>query len=81
MPPEIMVCLIMKDLMRGIPFATHPVISFFAIAVFMTTFWPLTHGMNYFTNRHAVFIWLTVGWALAITTRKTASLPAPSNNA
>jgi O-antigen ligase len=49
----------------------HPktAMPLFAFSVLLTTFWPLTHGMNFFTNKHATLIWLTVGWALAATTR------------
>jgi O-antigen ligase len=72
------VILIFKELITINSTSLKPAIPFFAVAVFATTFWPLSHGMNYFTNRNAAIIWMTVGWALAITTATRKSLlPEP----
>ncbi|HIA71796.1 MAG TPA: O-antigen ligase family protein [Phycisphaerales bacterium] len=65
-----MVVLILKDLIWRNLNSTKPALPVFATAVFMTTFWPLTFSMNYFTNKHAVIVWMTVGWALAVTMKK-----------
>lgn len=65
-----MVALLFKELVwRNIP-GTKSAIPFFATAAFMTIFWPITFQMNYFTNKHAVIVWMTVGWALAATVKK-----------
>jgi O-antigen ligase len=41
--------------------------TIFAFVVLLATFFPLNHGMSFFTNHHAPIIWMTIGWALAYT--------------
>jgi O-antigen ligase len=67
----IMVLLLLKDLVWHNIYSTKSAISLFATAVFMTSFWPLTFSMNYFGSKHAVIVWMTVGWALAVTLKKS----------
>ncbi len=70
-----MIALVLKELVKRNTYSQNPAIPLFAVAVFMTTFWPLSHGMNFFTNRNAAIIWMTIGWALAVTVKKQ-----PNNN-
>ncbi|MBT4524678.1 MAG: O-antigen ligase family protein [Phycisphaerae bacterium] len=65
-----MVLLLLKDLIWHNIYSTKFSLSLFATAVFMTSFWPLTFNMNYFGSKHAVIVWMTVGWALAVTMKK-----------
>ncbi|MAI67202.1 MAG: hypothetical protein CMJ26_04930 [Phycisphaerae bacterium] len=65
-----MVVLLLKDLIWHNIYSTKFTLSLFATAVFMTSFWPLTFNMNYFGSKHAVIVWMTVGWALAVTMKK-----------
>lgn len=51
--------------------------TIFAFVVLLATFFPLNHGMSFFTNHHAPIIWLTIGWALAYT-RSFANAPPNS---
>ena len=65
-----MVLLLLKDLIWHNIYSTKSALPLFATAAFMTAFWPLVPSVNYFTNKHAVIVWMTVGWALAVTMKK-----------
>lgn len=67
----LMIFFIMKDCLKPFLNEKRLMVSTFAIATLLTTFWPLSHGMSFFTNRHAAIIWITVAWALAFTRRNT----------
>jgi O-antigen ligase len=64
-----MVVLIVREFLQSTLPSKQHMILLFALAVFLTTFWPLQGSGSYFTNRWGVVIWMTVGWALAFTSQ------------
>jgi O-antigen ligase len=68
---SLMVCLILKEIFSTTLPQRQYLAATFAFAVLLTTFFPFMGGMSFFTNRIACIIWMTVGWSIAFTSKKS----------
>jgi len=68
---SLMVCLILKEIFSATLPQRQYIAATFAFAVLLTTFFPFMGGMSFFTNHIACIIWMTVGWSIAFTSKKS----------
>lgn len=68
---SLMICLILKEIFSTTLPQRQYIAATFAFAVLLTTFFPFMGAMSFFSNHIALIIWMTVGWSIAFTSKKS----------